>query len=47
MKTIVLLKFALITILGMTLMLAAGCRTAEGFGRDVEAAGEGIQREAR
>jgi predicted small secreted protein len=34
-----------ITLLGM--LVYSGCNTARGFGRDVESAGEHIQRAAR
>jgi predicted small secreted protein len=47
MKKISVLKWGVFILFAANLMLFSGCRTAEGFGRDVESAGESIQREAR
>jgi predicted small secreted protein len=40
-------KLLVALLLGLGFIAASGCETAEGFGRDVEKAGEGIQEEAR
>jgi len=34
----------ILLLLGLGLSIITGCRTAHGFGEDVERAGEGIQR---
>jgi predicted small secreted protein len=47
-----ILKVGVLSVLGAALALTvpvslSGCNTAEGFGEDLEAAGEGLQDEAR
>ena len=47
MKNTAILKFVMLVMIGVGVIGLSGCNTMQGFGRDIEHAGEAIQRKAR